>query len=80
MLDPLIELSIEDDIVGLAGSTPDPQVVAAALCYASRLIDDPALAPLLHEGEPTEQESQALDFLKGVNSEICGYSAYLQPA
>jgi hypothetical protein len=43
------------------------------------MIDDPALAPLLHEGDSTEQESQALDFLKGVNSEICGYSAYLQP-
>jgi hypothetical protein len=79
VLDPLFELSIEGDIVGLAGSTPGPEVVAAALCYSSRMIDDPALAPLLHEGDSTEQESQALDFLKGVNSEICGYSAYLQP-
>ena len=79
VLDPLFELSIESDIVGLAGDAPTPDVLGAALCYANRMIDDPALAPLLHEGDSTEQETLALDYLKGVNSEICGFSLSLQP-
>ncbi len=78
-LDPLFELSIESDVIDLAGDAPSPDIVAAGLCYAHRMIDDPALAPLLHEGEMSELEAQALDYLKSVNGEICGYSAYLEP-
>jgi hypothetical protein len=79
VLDPLYELYIENDVLDLAGPNPTPEVLNAGLCYAHRLIDDPALAPLLHEGDSTAEEDAALDYLKQVNGEICGFAAFIQP-
>ena len=47
----------------------------AALCYAGRKVDDPAVVALLSGDQITEEQQAALDYLKQANSEICGYVA-----
>jgi hypothetical protein len=49
----------------------------AALCYASRTLDDPAVAPLIGGEELSEEQQAALAFLKQANAELCGFSAFL---
>jgi hypothetical protein len=72
---PLDAMLVEYDAVMSGGAAATPDVVEAALCYAGRTVDDPAVVAQLSGDQITVEQQAALDYLTHANSEICGYIA-----